>query len=73
MACQTAERPDGSAYPARNMLKKQMAALACKDWDDFRTLIRLCMLEGVDSQTFENCSHGMALERLMEAIRHFDG
>lgn len=27
----------GSAYPARNMLQNQLAALACTDWGDFRT------------------------------------
>lgn len=27
----------GSAYPAKNMLENQLAALACKDWGDFRT------------------------------------
>lgn len=27
----------GSAYPATNMLENQLAALACKDWGDFRT------------------------------------
>ena len=27
----------GSAYPARNMLENQLAALACEDWGDFRT------------------------------------
>ena len=26
----------GSAYPARNMLEHQLAALACEDWGDFR-------------------------------------
>jgi len=27
----------GSAYPAKNMLENQLAALACEDWGDFRT------------------------------------
>ena len=27
----------GTAYPAKNMLENQLAALACKDWGDFRT------------------------------------
>ena len=27
----------GSAYPAKNMLENQLAALACTDWGDFRT------------------------------------
>lgn len=27
----------GTAYPATNMLENQLAALACKDWGDFRT------------------------------------
>jgi hypothetical protein len=26
-----------SAFPARNMLESQLAALACEDWGDFRT------------------------------------
>ena len=37
VACHVVERPDGSAYPAKNMLEKQLAALACEDWGDFRT------------------------------------
>jgi len=27
----------GSAYPAKNMLENQLAALACEDWGDFRS------------------------------------
>ncbi|EET46960.1 hypothetical protein TR2A62_0101 [Thalassobium sp. R2A62] len=27
----------GSGYLAKNMLENQLAALACKDWGDFRT------------------------------------
>ena len=63
----------GSAYPAKNMLENQLAALACTDWGDFRTWLEwVPSIRLVEGQIFGNYSDGLALKELQEATNHVD-